>query len=218
MDNVLAASTRGRNCVKLADFGAATIVATHASSNLMSTLGTEQYKAPERINCEAYGFNADLWSLGCIVLELVRCKQMEGPVWARGLEIEELRDRYFGDVERRSSSLDDIVQGLLDRDKCKRISIVHLKVLLAELQEQERAKKDTEDTHKREDAQSADVNETSVGAEEEMLFIGIQMENQVLVHQYRLSRSAKHKQSLTGKALQPVALQSLHSSLIIYRP
>ncbi|KAG6450062.1 serine/threonine-protein kinase fused isoform X1 [Manduca sexta] len=65
--NVLLDST-GR--AKLCDFGLARIM-TNATHILTSIKGTPLYMAPELIDEKPYDHHADLWSLGCIVYELI---------------------------------------------------------------------------------------------------------------------------------------------------
>lgn len=59
-----------KNCVKLCDFGFARNMSlgTHV---LTSIKGTPLYMAPELIEEQPYDFKADLWSLGCIIYELL---------------------------------------------------------------------------------------------------------------------------------------------------
>jgi serine/threonine protein kinase len=61
----------GRN-VKLCDFGAASKMASASTmpGEFHSTHGTPAFMAPEVIRGEAYGRSADIWSLGCCVVEM----------------------------------------------------------------------------------------------------------------------------------------------------
>ena len=52
--------------MKIGDFGLARPVA----AEIMSNVGTPSYKAPEMIQGKPYGKAADVWSLGCIFLEV----------------------------------------------------------------------------------------------------------------------------------------------------
>ncbi|KAL4217458.1 Mitogen-activated protein kinase kinase kinase 2 [Mactra antiquata] len=65
--------------VKLADFGTSKRLQTIASfSGLNSIVGTPYWMAPEVINGESYGRKADVWSVGCTVVEMLTKK----PPWA----------------------------------------------------------------------------------------------------------------------------------------
>ncbi|XP_065887366.1 mitogen-activated protein kinase kinase kinase 2-like [Dysidea avara] len=62
--------------VKIADFGASKRLQTiHQSSKsgLKSVAGTPYWMAPEVINSDNYGPKADIWSIGCTVLEMLTC-------------------------------------------------------------------------------------------------------------------------------------------------
>ncbi|XP_041467063.1 mitogen-activated protein kinase kinase kinase 2-like isoform X2 [Lytechinus variegatus] len=74
--NVLRASGN----VKLADFGASTRLQTiHSHITGMKTVtGTPYWMSPEIINGEGYGRRADVWSIGCTVVEMLTTK----PPWA----------------------------------------------------------------------------------------------------------------------------------------
>lgn len=67
-DNVLISRQTGK--VKLIDFGAATKV-LEIKTMRRSTVGTPWYTAPEVINGEEYEYSADIWSLGCTLIEFV---------------------------------------------------------------------------------------------------------------------------------------------------
>eukprot|EP00742_Colponemidia_sp_Colp-10_P002568 GILJ01002743.1.p1 GENE.GILJ01002743.1~~GILJ01002743.1.p1 ORF type:complete len:1015 (-),score=107.91 GILJ01002743.1:329-3373(-) len=66
--------TKDRSTVKISDFGVATQVA-EVESLCRSCIGTPWYMAPEVIMLEPYSFKADIWSLGCVTLELVTGKR-----------------------------------------------------------------------------------------------------------------------------------------------
>ena len=56
---------------KIADFGVATEVIGKNSNTKRTETGTAWYMAPEVIRSEPYSYPIDIWSLGCIVFELV---------------------------------------------------------------------------------------------------------------------------------------------------
>eukprot|EP01029_Cantina_marsupialis_P022183 TRINITY_DN5403_c0_g1_i1.p1 TRINITY_DN5403_c0_g1~~TRINITY_DN5403_c0_g1_i1.p1 ORF type:complete len:964 (+),score=256.22 TRINITY_DN5403_c0_g1_i1:214-3105(+) len=56
--------------VKLADFGAAKFLG-RINAMTESLKGTPYFMAPEVIKCQGYSISADIWSLGCTVLQLI---------------------------------------------------------------------------------------------------------------------------------------------------
>ncbi|KJE92030.1 STE/STE11 protein kinase [Capsaspora owczarzaki ATCC 30864] len=63
--------------IKLADFGASGRLAVTYSLNTRALRGTPYWMAPEIIRQETYGKSADIWSLGCTVVEMLTGK----PPW-----------------------------------------------------------------------------------------------------------------------------------------
>ncbi|KAJ7384469.1 Mitogen-activated protein kinase kinase kinase 2 [Desmophyllum pertusum] len=62
----------GHGNVKLADFGLSKIIQKIGSkTNLMSYCGTPYWMAPEIFRGEGYGRKADIWSVGCTVVEML---------------------------------------------------------------------------------------------------------------------------------------------------
>ncbi|KAH9498127.1 Mitogen-activated protein kinase kinase kinase 2 [Bulinus truncatus] len=61
--------------IKLGDFGASKRLQTITSATgLKTAVGTPHWMAPEVINGEGYGRKADLWSVGCTVVEMLTMK------------------------------------------------------------------------------------------------------------------------------------------------
>uniref|UniRef100_A0A182Q9N5 Protein kinase domain-containing protein n=1 Tax=Anopheles farauti TaxID=69004 RepID=A0A182Q9N5_9DIPT len=63
------------NCLKLGDFGSAVKIQAHTTmvGELKGYVGTQAYMAPEvftRTNTEGHGRAADIWSVGCVVVEM----------------------------------------------------------------------------------------------------------------------------------------------------
>ncbi|KAL5005591.1 hypothetical protein ScPMuIL_016749 [Solemya velum] len=66
--------------VKLSDFGASKRLQTICSATgLKTVVGTPYWMAPEIINGDGYGRKADVWSVGCTVVEMLTTK----PPWAQ---------------------------------------------------------------------------------------------------------------------------------------
>ncbi|XP_058813775.1 mitogen-activated protein kinase kinase kinase 4 [Topomyia yanbarensis] len=67
--------TRDGNCLKLGDFGSAVKIQAHTTipGELKGYVGTQAYMAPEvftKTNSEGHGRAADIWSVGCVVIEM----------------------------------------------------------------------------------------------------------------------------------------------------
>jgi hypothetical protein len=134
-DNILLAHINGAGplCVKLADFGMAAVLATGAGSNLLSKGGTPPYFAPERGKDKAYGAMADMWALGCVLIELVTLTRLQRGLWNDDTEVVERRNHLLGQVKLRDEAIGMLVQGLLQMDKSCRLSAIGLKAACSAL-------------------------------------------------------------------------------------
>ncbi|KAL4714201.1 hypothetical protein ACJJTC_008555 [Scirpophaga incertulas] len=105
---------------KLCDFGLARIM-TNATHILTSIKGTPLYMAPELIEEKPYDHQADLWSLGCIVYELMAGQPPFSTmsIWqlVRMIRHKPIQWPSFISLEARS-----FLQGLLHKDPMKRMS------------------------------------------------------------------------------------------------
>ena len=61
--------------IKLADFGLAKKWGTQSASVMKSFVGTILYSCPEIVQSQPYTEKADIWSLGCIIYELMTFTQ-----------------------------------------------------------------------------------------------------------------------------------------------
>lgn len=71
--------TNGGNCLKLGDFGSAVKIQAHTTlpGELVGYVGTQSYMAPEvftKTNSDGHGRAADIWSVGCCVIEMASGK------------------------------------------------------------------------------------------------------------------------------------------------
>ncbi|OWM81288.1 mitogen-activated protein kinase kinase kinase 18-like [Punica granatum] len=62
----------GENGPKIADFGCAKLIGRNPTRGaLVNFLGTPMFMAPEVARGEEQGFGADVWALGCLIIEMV---------------------------------------------------------------------------------------------------------------------------------------------------
>lgn len=71
--------TNEGNCLKLGDFGSAVKIQAHTTvaGELQGYVGTQAYMAPEvftKTNSVGHGRSADIWSVGCVVIEMASGK------------------------------------------------------------------------------------------------------------------------------------------------
>ena len=133
-DNVLLANADGgKVCIKLADFGVAAVLTHTAGTKRRSLVGTDEYLSPEQAISEPYGRKADMWALGCILVELASCRRLQGSLWANTVEVNDRRNKYLIQVHERGPVLGDIAKSLLDRDATSRLSALELRVCLDKL-------------------------------------------------------------------------------------
>ncbi|RKP14410.1 kinase-like domain-containing protein [Piptocephalis cylindrospora] len=85
MSNLLLTSN---GILKIADFGLARLVPKDSGGHLSPKVVTLWYRAPELLfGADSYGFPIDLWSVGCIVAELLRHQ----PLLPGSVELEQIR-------------------------------------------------------------------------------------------------------------------------------
>lgn len=68
--------------VKIADFGNAI---SYDEKKKPTTIQTRQYRAPEVILGDKYNYTADIWSLGCIIFELITGDLLFNPSYKNGI-------------------------------------------------------------------------------------------------------------------------------------
>ncbi len=133
-ENVLLANAEGGPvCIKLADFGVAAVLTHTQGTQRHTNVGTGQYFSPEQAMSRAYGSKADMWALGCIIVELACCRRLNGSLWADTQEVNDRRKKCLTQVHERDPVLGDIAKILLDRDATLRLSASELRVCLDKL-------------------------------------------------------------------------------------
>ncbi|XP_019545610.2 serine/threonine-protein kinase fused [Aedes albopictus] len=104
---------------KLCDFGFARNM-TMGTHVLTSIKGTPLYMAPELLEAKPYDHNADLWSLGCIIYEMLAG---EPPFSSTSMIhlVKLIRNQYIKWPSFLTSNCISFVQGLLERDTSHRM-------------------------------------------------------------------------------------------------
>ncbi|XP_022859732.1 mitogen-activated protein kinase kinase kinase 18-like [Olea europaea var. sylvestris] len=101
----------GKDGVKIADFGCAKLMQEGGGSSKSAFSGTPAYMAPEVARGEEQGFPADIWALGCTIIEMATglhpWQEMEDPVSAL------YRIGYSGKAPENPSWLSDNAKELL---------------------------------------------------------------------------------------------------------
>ncbi|XP_058065310.1 serine/threonine-protein kinase fused [Anopheles bellator] len=107
-------------CAKLCDFGFARNM-TMGTHVLTSIKGTPLYMAPELLEAKPYDHHADLWSLGCIIYEMLAG---EPPFSSTSMIhlVRLIRNQYIKWPSYLTSNCISFVQGLLERDPSQRMS------------------------------------------------------------------------------------------------
>ncbi|XP_022867446.1 mitogen-activated protein kinase kinase kinase 18-like [Olea europaea var. sylvestris] len=101
----------GEDGVKIADFGCAKLMQEGGGAAKSAFSGTPAYMAPEVARGEEQGFPADIWALGCTIIEMatgsIPWQEMEDPVSAL------YRIGYSGEVPKYPGWLSDNAKELL---------------------------------------------------------------------------------------------------------
>jgi serine/threonine protein kinase len=89
------------------------VFSTFAGSSLLSKVGTPPYFFPERGKDKAYGALADVWALGCVLIELITLTRLRslGGVWnaSEDHEVVERRNQLLREVRDRDESMGEVV-------------------------------------------------------------------------------------------------------------
>ncbi|KAL2922541.1 Mitogen-activated protein kinase kinase kinase NPK1 [Bienertia sinuspersici] len=117
-----------KGCIKLADFGASKKVVELATmTGAKSMKGTPYWMAPEVILQTGHNFSADIWSVGCTVIEMATGK----PPWCQYQEVQALF--HIGTTkshppipEHLSVDAKDFLSKCLQKEPCLRASASEL--------------------------------------------------------------------------------------------
>jgi serine/threonine protein kinase len=124
----------GSGVVKLADFGCSkslSDIANRSQNGCGTLVGSPYWMAPEVIKSEAYGTKADIWSVGCTVVEMLNGGD---PPWHQKFDNVYSAMFYIGSTADIPSNIPDDTSGLcrdflakcFERDVSKRASAAEL--------------------------------------------------------------------------------------------
>ena len=117
--------------VLVADFGLAAIISSSIAPNRQTQAGTANYASPEKVKGSAgYNSKADMWAVGCVLVELASDKRLWRPVWHDGSEAGAVRAEFVEKTAQASAVLGDVARGLLLLDPRERLSAFEMRVLL----------------------------------------------------------------------------------------
>lgn len=108
--------------IKLGDFGIARVL-QHTSDCAKTAIGTPYYLSPEIWQNMPYNQKSDVWSLGCILYEMVTLKHAFDATSIKGLVLKILRNNYPEIPKQYSKDLKDLISSMLIKDPVKRPSI-----------------------------------------------------------------------------------------------
>ncbi|KAJ1465800.1 kinase-like domain-containing protein [Baffinella frigidus] len=116
----------------VADFGLAAVISSAAASHRRTQAGTANYASPEKAKGRSgYNSKADMWAVGCGLVELASDKRLWRPVWDDASDAEAVRAELVGNAARASRVLGDVARGLLRLDPRERLSAFEMRVLLS---------------------------------------------------------------------------------------
>jgi NIMA (never in mitosis gene a)-related kinase len=108
--------------VKIGDFGIARVL-QHTYDCAQTAIGTPYYLSPEICREQPYNQKSDIWSLGCILYEMVTLRHAFDASSMKGLVVKILKGTYPAIPTCYSQQLKDLIDEMLQKDPHKRPSI-----------------------------------------------------------------------------------------------
>ena len=108
--------------IKIGDFGIARVL-QHTYDWAKTAIGTPYYLSPEICQEMPYNQKSDVWSLGCILYEMVTLRHAFDSNSMKGLVLKILRGNYPEIPSHYSQDLKDLISEMLIKDPAKRPSI-----------------------------------------------------------------------------------------------
>lgn len=108
--------------VKIGDFGISRVL-QHTYDCAQTAIGTPYYLSPEICQEKPYNQKSDIWSLGCILYEIVTLRHAFDASSMKGLVVKILRGVYPSIPSCYSQNLRDLIDEMLQKDAAKRPSV-----------------------------------------------------------------------------------------------
>lgn len=108
--------------VKIGDFGISRVL-QHTYDCAQTAIGTPYYLSPEICQEKPYNQKSDIWSLGCILYEMVTLRHAFDASSMKGLVVKILRGTYPSIPSCYSQNLRDLIDEMLEKDPRKRPSV-----------------------------------------------------------------------------------------------
>lgn len=108
--------------VKIGDFGISRVL-QHTYDCAQTAIGTPYYLSPEICQEKPYNQKSDIWSLGCILYEMVTLKHAFDASSMKGLVVKILRGNYPSIPSCYSQNMRELIDEMLEKDPHKRPSI-----------------------------------------------------------------------------------------------
>ncbi|KAL0236951.1 hypothetical protein PCE1_000348 [Barthelona sp. PCE] len=113
------------NTLSLGDFGIARVLKSTMEC-AVTAIGTPYYLSPEICEDKPYNMKSDIWSLGCILYEMVTHRHAFDAQNMRGLVLKILRGRYPRIPSHYSSELSQLIDTMLQKNPKRRPTINQL--------------------------------------------------------------------------------------------
>ena len=108
--------------IKIGDFGIARVL-QHTYDCAQTAIGTPYYLSPEICQEKPYNQKSDIWSLGCILYEMVTLRHAFDANSMKGLVLKILRGNYPAIPSTYSDDLKGIIAEMLIKEPQKRPSM-----------------------------------------------------------------------------------------------
>ena len=108
--------------IKIGDFGIARVL-QHTYDCAQTAIGTPYYLSPEICQEKPYNQKSDIWSLGCILYEMVTLRHAFDANSMKGLVLKILRGNYPAIPSTYSDDLKGIIADMLIKEPQKRPSM-----------------------------------------------------------------------------------------------